>query len=490
MRLGELARASGGPLPQGTPDLDIVGLSANSRTVRPGFLFAALHGSHTDGAGYLEDALARGASAALVSSESVERARRLGIPVVSARDPRRRLARMAAAFHGVQPGTVVAVTGTNGKTSIAHFLVSMWRRRGFEAAMIGTLGIHSSHGPSRKEGSASLTTPDPISLHAELAALARTGVNRAVIEASSHGLDQRRLDGVEIAVGLLSSIDRDHLDYHGTEANYRAAKRRLFSHLVGEGGAAVLNADAPGASAFRRAAEKRSLRVVSFARKNRADWFFADNHLDSNGQVLVLDTPAGAFDVRLPLIGDFQMENAVAAAAAASLTGLETAEAVKSLETLTAPPGRLERVATHRGATVYIDYAHTPAALAAVCAALRPHVEGKLFLVFGCGGERDPGKRVLMGRIASRGADSITVTDDNPRGEDPAAIRAVVLASCPEAKEIGDREEAIRDVLGRLSSGDALLVAGKGHETVQIRAGETLPFDDRSVVQALAEEAS
>lgn len=489
MLLADLARASGRPLPRGSPNPDIAGLSADSRAVAPGFLFAALPGARADGAGFLDDALARGAAAVLAPpGAAVRRARGRGVAAVADRDPRRRLARMAAAFHGAQPATVAAVTGTNGKTSIAHFLAAIWRAQGLRAAAIGTLGVQA---PGVGTGGAGgLTTPDPVALHAGLARLAAAGVGHAVLEASSHGLAQRRLDGVRIRCGVLGTVGRDHLDYHGTVARYRAAKRRLFGELVEPGGAAVLNADAPGAPAFCRAAARRGLRVVAYGRGAGAAWRIESSRPAGDGQELGIRAPGGRRAVAFPLIGGFQAENALAAAAAAAATGTAEEEALGALAALDAPAGRLERVARHRGAAAYVDYAHTPDALAAALAALRPHVAGRIHLVFGCGGDRDPGKRVLMGRAAARGADEATVTDDNPRTEDPARIRAEVLRGCPGAREEGDRRAAIRGALARLAPGDALLVAGKGHEAVQERGAEALPFDDREVVRGLAEEPS
>ena len=484
MRLAELAARTGRPLPDGMPDPDIRGLSADSRSLHAGYLFAALPGGRTDGVEFLEDAVHRGAAAALVPPAAASRAKALGITTVADVVPRRRLARMAAAFYEAQPEAIVAVTGTNGKTSTAHFLAGLWRASGRRAAAIGTLGVGTGGAGDRAPAGPGLTTPDPVALHAELAALAGAGLRHAVIEASSHGLDQHRLDGVRIAVAVLTTIGRDHLDYHGSEHAYRAAKRRLFSELVAADGTAVFNADCADPATV-AAAARRGLKVVTYGRTADADWRLAGVAPGEDGQVLRLSTPAGERTAAFVPLGRFQAENALAAVAAAVASGVPADAAVAGLPALTAPAGRLERVGARGGAAVFVDYAHTPDALAAALGALRPHAAGALHVVFGCGGDRDPGKRVLMGAVAARHADRVTVTDDNPRSEDPAAIRAQVLQGAPGAVEIGDRFEAIDAALAALADGDALLIAGKGHETTQAAGGAVTPFDDRAVARRL-----
>ncbi len=484
MRLAELAARTGRPLPDGMPDPDIRGLSADSRSLHAGYLFAALPGGRIDGVEFLEDAVHRGAAAALVPPAAASRAKALGITAVADVAPRRRLARMAAAFYGAQPETVVAVTGTNGKTSTAHFLAGLWRASGLRAAAIGTLGVRTGSDGDQASAGPNLTTPDPVALHAELASLAETGLDHAVVEASSHGLDQHRLDGVHIAVAILTTIGRDHLDYHGSEHAYRAAKRRLFSELVAADGTAIFNADCADPETV-AVAEERGLRVVTYGRTADADWRLAGVVPGEEGQILQLSTPYGERTAPFVPLGQFQAENALAAVAAAVVSGVPADAAIAGLPALTAPAGRLERVgSTGRGA-VFVDYAHTPDALAAALGALRPHVAGALHVVFGCGGDRDPGKRVLMGEVAARHADRVTVTDDNPRSEDPAAIRAQVLRGAPDAVETGDRFDAIDAALAALGEGDALLIAGKGHETTQTAGGTVTPFDDRAVVRRL-----
>lgn len=484
MRLAELAARTGRPLPEGMPDPVIRGLSSDSRSLHAGYLFAALPGGQIDGIEFLEEAVHRGAAAALVPPAAASRAKALGITAVADVVPRRRLARMAAAFYGAQPDMVVAVTGTNGKTSTAHFLAELWRGAGLHAAEIGTLGVSAGPGTDLASAALNLTTPDPVTLHAELASLSEAGLNHAVLEASSHGLDQHRLDGVHIATGILTTVGRDHLDYHGTEHAYRAAKRRLFAELVTPGGTAIFNLASVDQDTL-AAAERRDLNVVTYGRGDEADWQLKAVTPDVQGQVLQLLTPRGERIVPFGPLGQFQAENALAALVAAVVSDVPVDDVVNGLSSLTAPAGRLERVGTRGGASVFVDYAHTPDALAAALDALRPHVRGVLHVVFGCGGDRDSGKRLLMGEVAARHADRVTVTDDNPRSEDPATIRAEVLQGAPDAAEVGDRFEAIASALGSLRDDDALLVAGKGHETTQTVRGVATPFDDRAVVRHL-----
>ncbi len=455
----------------------VTGLTADSRAVRPGFLFAALQGAKTDGRRFVGDAVARGAVAVL-GDASLE-ARALSVPLVVDADPRRRLARMAAAFYGRQPATVVAVTGTNGKTSTVAFLRQLWAAAGHPAASLGTLGLEA---PGRAPGG-SLTTPDPVALHALLAELAADGIDRLAMEASSHGLDQRRLDGVALRAAAFLNLTRDHLDYHGSEAAYRAAKWRLFDALLPPGAAAVLNADMPGVAELAAAARGRGLEVVTFGR-GAADLRLAHQVPAPNGQALTLAVAGRTVEVRLPIVGVFQAWNLMAALALGRATGLDLDAMLAAVPTLAAPRGRMERVGAHpAGAAVFVDYAHTPDALAVALQALRPHCRGCLWVVFGAGGDRDRGKRPEMGAAAAVHADRVIVTDDNPRSEDPAAIRAAILAACPGATEIGDRAEAIRTVVRGLGPGDVLLVAGKGHEPGQIVGDRVLPFDDATVVR-------
>ena len=484
MRLTELAARTGRPLPPGGPDPEIHGLDADSRSLRPGYLFAALPGGRRDGAEFLEEAGQRGAVAALVPPAVALRTEALGLRAVPDPVPRRRLARMAAAFYGLQPDTVVAVTGTNGKTSTAHFLAALWRRDGRPAAEIGTLGVRTGDASGDLPAGPVLTTPDPVALHARLASLARAGIDRVVLEASSHGLDQRRLDGVDLSMAILTTLGRDHLDYHGTEPAYRAAKRRLFSELLGPGGTAIVNRGTAGQDIL-AAVRRREVRVVTYGRAAGADWRLRSAQPTDRGQQLHLSTPDGDRTVPFGPLGGFQAENGLAALVAAVTSGVPPEEAFAGLASLRPPAGRLERVASRGGASIFVDYAHTPEALAAALDALRPHVQRDVHVVFGCGGDRDRGKRALMGAIAAGRANRVTVTDDNPRSEDPAAIRAAIRRGAPAATEVGDRRDAIARALVLLRDGDALLIAGKGHEAVQIAQGVATPFDDRAVVREL-----
>ena len=460
--------------------IEIEGLSADSRQIAPGYLFAALPGSAADGRAFIDEAVAKGAVAVLGPAGT--RLKNYGRPVALLTDenPRRRLALMAAQFYGRQPRLIAAVTGTNGKTSVADFTRQVWQHVGCKAASLGTLGLVPAH-PAAPPA---LTTPDPVALQRCLAALAADGFDHLAMEASSHGLDQYRLDGVQVTAAAFTNLSRDHLDYHGSMDAYLGAKLRLFTDLLRDGGLAVINADVPEAEAIKTAVVQRDVTVLSYGQAGHA-LRLAERTARPDGQALVLDVLGARHDVRLPLAGTFQASNVLAALGLAIATGSEPEAALAALPHLQGVRGRMELVArTPNGAAVYVDYAHTPDALETVLTALRPHTEGRLFVVFGCGGDRDPGKRPLMGDAAQRLADVAIVTDDNPRNEDPAAIRRQALAAAPDAREIGDREDAIAQAVEELGPGDILVVAGKGHETGQTVAGEVLPFDDRAVAQA------
>ena len=451
--------------------LTITGLTADSRRVAPGYLFAALPGSKADGRAFIPDALARGAVAVLAPEGTAVDA---GIRLITDADPRRRFALMAAAFHHGQPAVMAAVTGTNGKTSTADFTRQIWRKLGHPSAAIGTLGV-TTDGRHDKGG---LTTPDPEALHARLAELAASGITHACMEASSHGLSQSRLDGVVLKAAALTNLTRDHLDYHADMADYAAAKLRLFAEVLPAGAAAVVNADSDLAERVVGIAARRCQQVLSFGRMGR-EIRLASSCPQPYGQRLALEVLGRAVDVALPLAGAFQASNAIAALGLAIACGADCAAAAQALETLEGVPGRLQKVAERAaGAAIYVDYAHTPDALETVLKALRPHAAGRLMVVFGCGGDRDRGKRPQMGAIATRLADIVFVTDDNPRGEDAVAIRRAILAACPDAVEIGDRGRAIREAVWQLRRGDVLVLAGKGHEQGQIVGATVLPFDD------------
>jgi len=455
-------------------DLDISGLTCDSRAVRPGFLFAALPGARVDGRDFIDDAKSKGAVAVLAPVGT-----RANITVIEDANVRQRFARMAANFYGHQPDAIAAITGTNGKTSTASFLHQIWQSLELKSASVGTLGVHGEG----FDEPGTLTTPDPVHLHETLARLADAGVEHVAMEASSHGLEQFRLDGVRVRAAGFTNITRDHLDYHGTMKNYLAAKLRLFSQVVESGGYAVVNADSPEGQEVAEVAMKRGLELMTYGRDGR-DIQLLDRVPHSDGQTLSLNINDKSFAVNLPLVGNFQAENALCALGLALALGAQTDAAVAALENLAGVPGRLQKVGNVKGGAVYVDYAHTPDALQTVLMALRPHVTGKLHVLFGCGGDRDAGKRPQMGEIAAKLADRVIVTDDNPRSEDAAHIRAEVLAACAGAIEIGDRHDAIINAVRGLSDGDILVLAGKGHEQGQIVGDEVRRFDD--VAEAIA----
>jgi UDP-N-acetylmuramoyl-L-alanyl-D-glutamate--2,6-diaminopimelate ligase len=459
-------------------NVDVTALTADSRAVQSGTLFAALAGSRSDGRAFIDDAVARGAAAVLSDPSITDLA--LPVPLVLDEQPRRRLALLAARLFAHQPAHVAAVTGTNGKTSVAGFTRQIWAALGVPAAALGTLGLiwPGKHRPGN------LTTPDPVELHAVLADMSAAGVDHLVLEASSHGLDQRRLDGVRLRAAAFTNLSRDHFDYHESFAAYFAAKRRLFSELLPPEGLAVLNADQPEYASLAEVCRDRGIAVLDYGRRGTRLRLLAQTP-DRDGQTVDLSLDGRDARVRLGLVGGFQASNALAALGLALACGADPEAALGALERLHGVRGRLERVPGHtNGAEIFVDYAHTPDALGQALEALRPHATGRLVVLFGCGGDRDPGKRSEMGRVAAARADRVIVTDDNPRTEDPAAIRAAVLTGCPEAIEIADRRQAIRHAVAALDAGDVLLVAGKGHESGQIIGDRVVPFDDATEVRA------
>jgi UDP-N-acetylmuramoyl-L-alanyl-D-glutamate--2,6-diaminopimelate ligase len=449
----------------------IEGVTADSRKVERGFLFAALPGAKADGKAFVPAALARGAVAVLAN----ENLPGLDAPVIKVGDPRRAYALAAAAFHGAQPETVVAVTGTNGKTSVATFCRQIFEACGRSSASMGTLGVQAGQ---RRLTPPGLTTPDAADVARLMAELAQDGVTHLALEASSHGLDQRRLDGVSVKAAGFLNLTQDHLDYHGTMGVYRAAKLRLFDTLLPRGAAAVLNADSDSYPAFAAAAMTHGQTVMSVGAMGQGVTLVGRTLLPF-GQRLKLRAWGRPYDLVLPLVGAFQTSNALVAAGLCVAAGEDPDAVFGALAHLTGAPGRLQRIgAGRRGGEAFVDYAHTPDGLATVLSALRPHAPGRLILVFGAGGDRDRGKRPQMGAIAGDLADIAFVTDDNPRSEDPAAIRADVMAGAAGLKEIGDRREAIRAAAALLEAGDILVVAGKGHEQGVTVGDRTLPFDD------------
>lgn len=468
----------------GAAEVEIVGITATSGEVQPGYVFAALPGTKQDGRAFIADAVARGAAAVLAPPDTDWPAGVPPRPLILDAQPRRRLAQMAASFAGRQPRRIAAVTGTNGKTSTADFLRQLWNFADHPAASLGTLGLVA---PGFPQG-AGLTTPDPVTLAETLARLAAAGIEHVAIEASSHGLDQFRLDGLQLAAGAFTNLTRDHLDYHGSMEAYRAAKLRLFAELLPRGAPAVAASalDAETREAMARVAQRRGLNFGTVGEGGSLITLHAVTPRP-DGQILALSVAGRRFEVMLPLPGRFQADNALVAAALCMMLG-DTAVFDRMVR-LRGVRGRMELAATlPNGAAVYVDYAHTPDAIARVLSALRPHTEGKLAIVFGAGGDRDRGKRPLMARAAAAGAEHVIVTDDNPRTEDAAAIRAEVMTGAPGAREVGGREAAIAAGLDLLGPGDVLVVAGKGHEQGQIVGREVLPFDDVAVVRRLAGE--
>lgn len=471
----EIAELMAGP----AGELDVKGLASDSRKVIPGMLFAALAGSKADGSAYIGDAAARGAVAAIAGHPADA-----GIPVLVVSNPRRLLALAAARFYGAQPETMVAVTGTAGKTSVASFTRQIWAYAGFAAAQIGTTGVVS---PTRNDYG-SLTTPDPVELQKLLAELAAEGVTHAAMEASSHGLDQSRLDGVRLSAAAFTNLGRDHMDYHPTVESYMAAKMRLFDTLMPNGSPAVIFADDPWSEEAIRVATASGLDVRTVGRKGNYLCLKRVEHF-RHKQTAEVHFGDEIFEVDIPLAGDFQVANALVSAGLAMSTGVAAPVAITALEKLVGASGRLELVGhTRDGALAYVDYAHKPDALENVLTSVRPFTTGSVIVVFGCGGDRDKGKRPIMGEVATRLADVVIVTDDNPRSEVPEVIRSEIMAAAPGAIEIGDRSQAIREAVRMLNSGDTLIVAGKGHEEGQTIGATILPFSDHVEVRKALEE--
>ncbi len=475
IRLSHLV-AGEAPLPKEAEGLSVAGLTADSRAVKPGFVFAALPGTHVDGAAFIPQAVAAGAVAVLAGPGT----NAAGVPLVAAANPRQLFAHMAARFHGRQPDTIVAVTGTSGKTSVATFVREIWTAMGFRAASLGTVGVVSPSGTIELEH----TTPDAMKLQEVAARLASEKVEHLAIEASSHGLDQYRLDGLRIAAAGFTNLSHDHLDYHPTVEDYFNAKMRLFEELVAPGGAAVVNVDTPrGAEAARRAAA-HGLKLWSVGLTGDTIRVLGVRR-DAGSQHVTVAVHGRAYEVDLPLAGDFQVSNALIAAGLVLATGGDEAQVMHALQSLKGAKGRLEMVGRSRaGAPVFVDYAHKPDALENALASLRPYTRGRLFVVFGCGGDRDRAKRPIMGEIATRLADRVYVTDDNPRTEEPGSIRAAIMAAAPGAVEIASRAAAIRAAIDELQTGDVLIVAGKGHEEGQKIGKQVLPFSDHEAVKA------
>ena len=463
---------------RGGRDAQVTGLAVDSRAVKPGMLFAALPGATAHGAEFIQYALRMGAGAVLTDPLGAQVA--AGVlsgsqaAVVIVEDPRQALAYAAALWFGAQPETMVAVTGTNGKTSVANFTRQIWMALGNAAINIGTTGVEGSW-----EAPSPHTTPEPITLHRLLSDAAAAGVTHAAMEASSHGLDQRRMDGVRLKAAGFTNFTQDHLDYHRTFEAYFAAKAGLFDRLLPDDGTAVINMDDPHGADITALADARGQRIIAVGHGEGCDLRLMGQRFDATGQDVRFSWGEQTHQIRLPLIGGFQAENVALAAGLAIGSGASPREVFAVLPHLQGVRGRMQLAARRsNGASVFVDYAHTPDALETALKALRPHVMGRIVVVFGAGGDRDTGKRPLMGGAARDNADVLYVTDDNPRSEDPATIRAAIMVACPDANEVGDRAEAILMGVDALGPGDALLVAGKGHESGQTIAGNVYPFDD------------
>ena len=474
MRLSELAEVD--------DDSEVTGFALDHRKVTRGNVFGAFKGAAVNGEDFIAAAVERGAVAVVASPE----AEVPQVPHLADQQPRRLFAQMAAKFFAPYPETVVAVTGTNGKTSTVEMTRQMWRMAGHRSASIGTLGVTTSD-DQVKTG---LTTPDIVTFLSNVTGLKRMGITHLAYEASSHGLDQYRAEAVPLAAVAFTNFSRDHLDYHADMDSYFEAKMRLFEEVAEPGAAAVIWTDDPKSDAVAERAHKRGLKLLTVGRKGETIRLIEQTPT-SLGQALVLEHEGKNYRLALPLIGAYQAANVMVAAALILATGGEWATTFSAMARVAPVRGRLERAVISRaGAPVYVDYAHTPDALEAAIAALRPHVEGRLITVFGAGGDRDQGKRKPMGEVASRLSDVVIVTDDNPRGEDPARIRSAILEGAPGATEVAGRKEAIAQAIAMAADGDIILLAGKGHETGQIiGAGKdqrVLPFDDALVARECA----
>ncbi len=462
-------------------DIDISGVSADSRRVQKNYLFAALPGNKTKGTDYIGDAIMHGAKALIVPKEIDLTSYDLeNIAVYESENPRLDFALACARFYKLQPRHICAVTGTSGKTSVVSFTQQLWHLSGIKScASMGTLGVR---GPGIMNKGA-LTTPDPQTLFAEIADLTAAGITHLAIEASSHGLDQYRIDGLKVSSAGFTNLSRDHLDYHKDMDEYFEAKARLFTELLPKDGKAVINADDPYGDKLIKICEEKGCAILTYGKKGQ-DITLHKSRAEPSGQEVTLSVHGEKYNVTLPLVGAFQVMNVMCALGFALAEGGKVPDLIPCLGELRGVPGRLELVRGHpKGAAVYVDYAHKPGALEDVLKTLRTHTKGRLVCLFGCGGDRDPGKRPMMGEIATRLADQVIVTDDNPRSENPEIIRQNILEGAPGALEIGDRAEAIAWAVKDLQDGDILVVAGKGHEQGQIVGGDVLPFDDVEEVQ-------
>lgn len=471
MRLNDVLKDTG----LSGPEMQVMGLTADSREVLPGFLFAALDGVKLKGSAFIAQAIERGAGVVVAAEAKSQKS----VPVLGHANPRQALALCARNFFEYMPSTIAAVTGTNGKTSVATLLRQIWSLTGHKAASIGTLGVEADGYNS----DLTHTTPDPVQLHAALRDLVAVGVSHCAMEASSHGLEQYRLDGVQIRCAGFTNLTQDHLDYHGTLAAYRDAKFRLFTDILSADGVAVVNIATDVGRALEEKLRHLGRSVVTVGTP-AAMINVVGGAVTETGQAIQISWDGKTYDCFMPLVGGFQCENLAIALAMASATGVDRDAAVAIIDKLEAPTGRMQYVgATPAGAHVYVDYAHTPDALARALDSLRAHCAHALHVVFGCGGDRDTAKRPMMGAVAKAQADFVIVTDDNPRSEAPEAIRAQIHAACSGALDIADRKRAIQTALKNATEGDIILIAGKGHERGQIIADRVIPFSDLEVAR-------
>ena len=460
-------------------DVLVSGLTCDSREVKPNYIFAALPGTVTDGRKYIEGAIEKGAGA-ILSTSGLD----LPIPYLASDNPRLAYAKMAAKFYAGQPKTLVAMTGTNGKSSTVEFLRQIWAFAGKQAACFGTLGVQAPKGYRPLTH----TTPDAVALHQTLSGLKAEGVTHAAMEASSHGLDQYRLDGVKITAAGFSNLTQDHFDYHADAEEYFQAKARLFTELTPKDAPVVINVNDEYGQRLVKICGDRGQDVM------QVGWSGQDIRIDevmprASSQIVDLVVQGKRDKIELPLAGEFQTLNAIAALGLAMVTGVNADKALEALGHLKGVAGRMERAGqTKEGAPIFVDFAHTEDGLDKLLRSVRPHTMGKIIVAFGCGGDRDPDKRPKMGRVAAKLADDVIVTDDNPRTEDAASIRKAVLKGCPNATEIGDRAKAIRAGIKKLSANDCLVIAGKGHEQGQIVGTKTIPFSDVKQVGAALKE--
>lgn len=460
------------------------GITLDSRKVKPGYLFAALPGSKVDGRDFIDAAVKAGAKTVLAPNGTRVPE---GVTLIADKNPKKKLANILSEYYKSQPCRIVAITGTNGKTSTAYFCEQIWNLMGYNSASLGTLGVHVSGVNYSPKIAASMTTPDPVSLHEELSHLQEAGIEHLAMEASSHGLHQYRLDGAHVKAAGFTSFSRDHLDYHPSVEDYFAAKMRLFEEVTEDGGIAVLNADIAEYEDMKKAVQR--LKIWSYGECGE-HFKIKSIQSVSHGQKVVLEVFDKTYDILLPLVGRFQVYNALCALGLVlSEDGSQVDLALEALEKLKSVPGRLQLVDGHpQKAGVYVDYAHTPDAIETVLKALRPHTQGKLVCIFGCGGDRDAGKRPLMGKAAIDNADIAIVTDDNPRSEDPASIRAQAASVSDEIINVSGRREAIKYALSLLEEGDVLAITGKGHEQGQQFADHTEDFCDAIETKKLIEE--